>query len=163
MKKGFLLVMVCTCFGRLLAADQSIENWLRQADSLLAAGKVEEAARLHEQVISQDPGRLESLFWLGNYHYLNGETRLKKLEKQFEAIREPNRMQEAYFQEELKRIYTSCFAVADTLLKQSLNQQKNEHIQKLVDSIELYRQRIGLIPPAGKKRSQYLLQFFKQK
>jgi tetratricopeptide (TPR) repeat protein len=161
MKKGFLLFMVCTCFGQWMAVDQSVASWLKQADSLLATGKVQEAARLHEQIIKQDPERLESLIWLGNYYYLNGETQLNNLEKQFKAIREPNRMQEAYFQEELNRIYTSCFAVADTLLKQSLNQQKNEHIQKLVDSIELFRQRIGLIPPTGKKRSQYLFQFFK--
>jgi len=61
-------------------------------------------------------------------------------------------MQMAHYQDELKRIYYNDYEKANVYLLKALEINKNDHLIKLLASIESFKERIGLAPVTKKKK-----------
>ncbi|MDD4922576.1 MAG: hypothetical protein PHS30_08900 [Bacteroidales bacterium] len=135
---GFILFFIVGAFAF------SADSLLTQARILVNQDRIGEAALLYEKILAQDSANYESYAFLGNYHYLLGKSSLEKAETMFKGIAQPNRMQVARYQDELKRIYRADYEKADRYLLKALTIQKNDHLKKLVGTIQLFKEKIGL-------------------
>ncbi len=135
------------CFG------QSNGDLLEQADVMFGYGMTEGARLSHEEVLRKDTGCLESTVWLGNYYYLKGLEKRGQAEAAFRALANPNRMQTAFYQEQLKAICQDYFVRADSLLQRALRKQDNDYLRLLASDIEAFRIRVGISSPKVKKKT----------
>jgi hypothetical protein len=112
----------------------------------------DEAVRVYEKIMIQDSTNYESCAFLGNYYYLQGENAVKKAETDFAAIPQPNRMQVAHYQNELRRIFETSYWKSDLYLQKALLLKKNDHLEKLRATILAFREKLGLVPVTLKKK-----------
>lgn len=134
---------------------QSVSSRLEEANHLFRDGQTEEARKVYEVVVSMDSSCYEALAWLGNYYYLKGLEALTETENTYQAWREPTRMQLARYQNALRSVYWNWYAPSEVFLQKALDVRKNEHLQRLLDDVERYKQRIGVTKPMVKTSRLY--------
>jgi len=144
-----------TCVGVMAftgSAAQNIDGMLSQADGLFKQGMTEDAKLVYEKIARLDTTCHTSTVWLGNYYFLKGEEKRKQVERAYHTLPNPNRMQSANYQEQLKAVCQAYYLKADTLVKRALRQQQNDQLLSIASSIEAYKIRLGLAKPSVKKK-----------
>jgi len=147
-------ILLLTCFislNLLMASAQDVDMLMNQAKQLLEQSCSAEASLIFEKIVETDPQNYESLAFLGNYNYLLGKQMLDKVEAEYKTISQPNRMQTAYYQEELKHIYDLYYEKADGYLTKALHVRENEHLNKLLQSIQTFKKKMEIITVKSRK------------
>jgi len=145
----FIGAFFCLCFSRAFALDT--DTLMVQARSLVNQDKSRDAALLYEEALGKDSTSYEPSAFLGNYYFLLGKKALNEADAGYRAITQPNRMQMAHHQDQLKYIYHTYYEKAGLYLQKALRIQKNEHLKTLLDTILAFKQKIGLVPALDKK------------
>jgi len=148
-------ILLLSCFfllGLVMASAQNVDTLMNEAKRLLEQNHPAEAALIFEKVVETDAQNYESLAFLGNYNYLLGKQMIDKVETDYKTISQPNRMQTASYQEELKNIYDLYYEKADRYLRKALHIRENDHLNSLVRSIQTFKKKIELTPAKSKKR-----------
>jgi len=125
---------------------------MNEAKRLLEQDHPAEAALIFEKILETDAQNYESLAFLGNYNYLLGKQMIDKVEADYKIISQPNRMQTAYYQDQLKHIYDLYYEKADDYLIKAIHVRENDHLNKLEQSIQTFKKKIELKPIKSKKR-----------
>lgn len=130
---------------------QELPCLLIQGQSLLEQNKTEEAVACFEKILVLDNRNYDALSFLCNYHFLNGQTQLNKIEKAYKATEDPTRMQVAQYNEDLKTIYATYYSKAEKYLIQAYLLRRNDHLDELAGQIASFKERIGIKLPGNKK------------
>jgi len=148
-----ILLLTCLIFLSLVTASaQNVDTLMNEAKRLSEQNHPAEAALIFEKIVEIDAQNYESLAFLGNYNYLLGKQMIDKMEADYKTISQPNRMQIAHYQDELKRIYDLYYEKADRYLMKALRVRGNDHLNKLIQSIQTFREKIELLSVKPKKK-----------
>lgn len=151
----FLILCLLFVLSNQIWSENVIEMQSR-ASMLLDSGKTEEASKIHEVIFSKDSTNFESNAWLGNYYFLKGAEILANVDKKYNEIRQPTRMQTATYIDDLKRIYYEYFLKAEPFIKNSLNQRSNDYLTNIASTIDLFKIRIGIHISQDKSKKRKL-------
>lgn len=150
----WITILCFICLPVNLVRAESIDSLQARAGDLIKNSQLVEAAKLHEQVVSIDTGNYESNIWLGNFYFLQGLDLVNTTDQKYNSIQQPSRMQTALYMDELKSIYSDYFLKAQPYLKKALDEHKNEHLLKLLESIDLFSIRTGLQTVQEKRKKK---------
>lgn len=153
--RQLLLVCCLLCINGSLVFAQDVDTLLGEAKSLIDAGKPTDSVLLFHQVLQKDSSNYESLSFLGNYYYLTGKKYIDKADMDFQSIAQPNHMQLAQHQDQLKLLYGQYYEKANTYLKRALAIRENDHLNQLVSYIYAFKVRIGLVSVKPRFRSKF--------
>lgn len=145
----FILVLLLSSWTSISA--QELSSLLIQGQALLEQNKTEEAVDCFEKVLAMDTRNYHALVFLCNYHFLNGQKQLSKIEKANLANENPTRMQMAQYKEDLKSVYATYFAKAEKYLIQAYLLRRNDHLDEVAGQIAEFKERIGIKLPGNKK------------
>ena len=146
------LIICFICLNLVMAFAQVADTLIMKARSLVEQNRPADAAFLFEKIAENDVRNYESLAFLANYHFLLGQQLADRVESDFLKLSQPNRMQIAGYHEELKRIYYQCYEKAGQYLLKALDLQKNDHLNKLLLSIQAFKEKADLMPARTKKK-----------
>jgi tetratricopeptide (TPR) repeat protein len=149
--KTFVLILALLPSFWYVVYAQDVPALLQQGKDLLDQNKTDEAVACFEKVLLLDSKNYDALVFLCNYHYLIGHKVLDSIETAYLVHESPSRMQVAQFNEDLKIIYTTYYAKAETYLIQAYLLQKNDYLDELAGQIADLKERIGIVAPGVKK------------
>jgi|GEM_PF-2200922 len=136
-----------------------VQAFAQDADSLKLVARTlilndcpKEAALVYEKILVQDTASYESYAYLGNYNFLLGEKAVDKEYARFQVISEPNRMQLAQHMDELKRLYHLYYEKSELYLQKAIRLNGNEHLEKLIIRIQVFKAKVGLVAVTVKKK-----------
>ena len=88
MRKLFIIsVLISFCIVPVFA--QEVDSLILQANSLVDQGRTGDATLIFENILVKDSANYESLAFLGNYHFLLGETAIEKANADFRLLLNP--------------------------------------------------------------------------
>ncbi|MEG2143264.1 MAG: hypothetical protein RRY61_11620 [Bacteroidales bacterium] len=108
----------------------------RKARAYQMKGEPETALLVYKGILKYHPGDYESVVFIGNYYYMEGRERLRKLKSDFDTITAPTPEQIADFKYEKSFIFDEYFADARDMLKIADKLQPNEKVKLTLADID---------------------------
>ena len=119
----------------LLTDPNDLNNITSCAEMEVLRGHENEALKLYEKILSQNPDHLKANIYVGNYYYLQGEREKQRLEQDYKKLTSPTRMQYARFRDTFNQIFLSKYVKAREALQRVIRQFPSTEIKKTLDSI----------------------------
>lgn len=150
--KGKIIAVLLFLFVAHCIQAVEVADLLAEAQTMVNQNETDKALDVYQKVLEQDANNFLALVYVCGFHFQKGLAELKNLEVRYNALRTPNRMQTARFENALKELYETRFKLSEVYLIKAYLIRKNEHLDQMAGVIADFKKRVGLIQDSVKKK-----------
>ena len=139
----------------LLAVPDNIAILKVKGEALFMIGKEAESVGIYKKILELDSQNTDASLFLGNYYYWKGSEALKALDRNFNDLTSPNRMQYAVYKKEKDSILDSDFASAAYYLEKVSAKGMTPYVKQVLHDIYVQRSEVSkaeALKPKVRKR-----------
>lgn len=114
-----------------------------KANALFKSGHESEALKCFEQVITLQPQDKDAYIFIGNYYYIKGHVLMYNINKDYNGITTPNRMQYAAYKRKQKEALDNQFAKAAEYLEVAEKIRSTPMLKKILYDIYVQRSEVA--------------------